>query len=174
MEFTLVYQGRLPANGSPKEKQKIRRIFHSQLKELFKHTPYNLDPPPSRSIRRVGNYTFFPLVTERRREIAELNIMMLRPEPSGYIVSKGGDIDNRLKTLLDSLRMPDKNQIPKNDVVAKGEDPVFCLLEDDSLISKLSVSTDHLLQLSKDKSFVNLMIRVHIKRIEPEWENIFA
>ncbi len=58
MEFTLVYQGRVPANGSPKEKQKIRRIFHSQLKELFKHTPYNLDPPPSRSIRRVGNYTF--------------------------------------------------------------------------------------------------------------------
>jgi len=39
MEFTLVYQGQLTANGSIKDKQNIRREFHKQLAELWKQEP---------------------------------------------------------------------------------------------------------------------------------------
>jgi integrase len=52
---------------------------------------------------------------------------------------KSGDIDGRLKTIFDALRMP-KNldetarQKPQDD-----EDPFFCLLEDDKLISEIRV-----------------------------------
>jgi hypothetical protein len=30
MDFTLVYQGDLKANGNAKQKQEIRRVFHPQ------------------------------------------------------------------------------------------------------------------------------------------------
>lgn len=39
MEFTLVYQGVLRANGTPINKQRIRRKFHGQLKELWNQPP---------------------------------------------------------------------------------------------------------------------------------------
>jgi hypothetical protein len=31
---------------------------------------------------------------------------LLWPQPAGAIISQGGDIDNRLKTLFDSLKVP--------------------------------------------------------------------
>ena len=36
MEFTLVYDGRLRANGNPKSKQQTRRVAHAQFKQLCK------------------------------------------------------------------------------------------------------------------------------------------
>lgn len=34
MEFTLVYQGIINANGNAKQKHKIRRAFHTPIKSL--------------------------------------------------------------------------------------------------------------------------------------------
>lgn len=168
MEFTLVYKGELKANGSPEHKQKVRRIIHRQLREWWGQTLFkDLKNPSGNLTKKVGNFRFFPVVTETRREIAELCITMLRPEPLGCIISHGGDIDNRLKTLLDSLRMPKVvSEIPPNDFPSKDEDPFFCLLGDDKLITKISVSTDRLLEPGIQKSIVYLLIHVKIKQIE--------
>ena len=55
-----------------------------------------------------------------------------------------GDIDNRLKTLFDSLRMPQHDsELPPGCKHRGG--PFFCLLEDDSLITKLTVNTSQIL-----------------------------
>ena len=188
MEFTLVYQGKLKANGEIKEKQCLRRIFHRQLKQLWETNifksvgnRYFLDDNPPKGntsiIQKVGKFRFAPLVTQRLHLYAELSIIMLRPEPAGAIITQGGDIDNRLKTLFDSLRMPkNEGEIPKNDSPEeKDENPFFCLLEDDKLVTKLSVDTDQLLEPLEStdvRAFVNLMIHVKIKATVLTFENI--
>ncbi len=166
MNFTLTYDGNLKANGDIKLKQKIRREFHCQLQELWKGSSINPSDPKSKNLKTtIGKFTFFPLVSAGRNEVAELQIIMLRPgQPPGYIIGEGGDIDNRLKTLFDSLKMPKyNNEIPLDDKPAESEDPFFCLLEDDILITNLSVATDRLLEPGKSKSHVKIIIRVQIK-----------
>ena len=168
MNFTLTYDGNLKANGSPKHKQEIRREFHRQLQELWKGSSIDLSDSKSKNLKMtIGEFTFFPLVSDGRNEVAELQIIMLRPgQGPGYIIGHGGDIDNRLKTLFDSLRMPkDNNEISPDDKPAESEDPFFCLLQDDILIANLSVATDRLLEPVKSESYVKLIIRVQIKKV---------
>jgi hypothetical protein len=191
MEFTLVYQGPLKSNGSVKEKQSIRRELHKQLAELWKQEPLaghvkdknillehivvdgNPAIDPGAVIQEIGNFSFLPLVCTKLNLVAELNITFLRPEPPGQIVTQCGDIDNRLKTLFDALRMPkNPSEIPKGDVPDAGENPFFCLLEDDNLIVKISVTTDRLLTACDDSSFVNLLIAVRIKLTKMSWNNM--
>jgi len=177
MEFRLIYKGPLKADGNPVVKQELRRSFHKQLQQLWKQPPlvrcgppdghFLDDNPPDTSlsiIEKVDAFRFAPLVTSRLYLIAELDIIMLRREPPGLIVTQGGDIDNRLKTLLDSLRMPkDTSEIPTGDSPQEGEDPFFCLLEDDNLITRVAVETDRLLEPYDNLSLVNLMINVKTK-----------
>ena len=40
-----------------------------------------------------------------------------------------------------------KNEIPGNDLPDEGENPFFCLLEDDILIADLSVANDRFLEV---------------------------
>ena len=97
---------------------------------------------------------------------------MLRPEAPGGLVTQGGDIDNRLKTLLDSLTMPRHlNALPKQSQPAADQQPFFCLLEDDNLIAALSVQTEQLLEPVEDKSEVDLTIRVRPRTVANLWGN---
>ena len=191
MEFTLVYQGPLKANGSIKDKQNIRRKFHMQLAELWKQEPLSShmqdnhvllknivtdDMPPSNSIsiiQKIDDFQFIPLVSSKLSLIAELDITFLRPEPPGCIVTQGGDIDNRLKTLFDDFRMPkESKEIPRDDSPKPNENPFYCLLEDDNLITKIAVRTDRLLKQCNDSSFVELLITVQTKLTKMTWDNM--
>lgn len=82
-------------------------------------------------------------------------------DPPGSLISSW-DMDNWLKTLFDTLRMPtNKDEVsgpPRDD-----EKPFFVLLEDDRLITHLSVETDTLLQRVRetwDDNHVRLLISV--------------
>ena len=177
MNFTLTYDGDLfPKKQANKKdikhayithKQEIRRVFHCQLKEFWNSSPIDLTKKESKSmLKKIGDYHFFPIVPTDHNEIAELEIIMLRPgQGPGSIIAEGGDIDNRLKTLFDSLTIPKKSEIPPDDKPEKSEDPFYCLLEDDVLIANLSVATDRLLKPDKPKSYVKLIIRVQIKHV---------
>jgi hypothetical protein len=112
MEFRLVYEGPLKANGSTTAKHIIRQVVHSQLQELIdrkamEHMKQMIEQKKS-SITRlsVGPYTFIPLISEKLDHVAELHITFLTPEEPGRVITQGGDLDNRLKTLLDALRCP--------------------------------------------------------------------
>lgn len=182
MEFTLLYDGPLKANGSPKDKQEIRRVIHSQMKILWQQIPLvdyhkNLkENPPKGStsiLRKTGPFTFAPLINTGFRLVAELNIIFLRPETPGSIITQGGDIDNRMKTLFDALRMPKvESEIPSGDLPNSDENPFFCLLEDDNLITSVSIKTHRLLQESPNDAHVHLLIGVKTKPIVATWENI--
>jgi hypothetical protein len=61
-------------------------------------------------------------------------------------VISAGDLDNRIKTLIDTLRKPQNaNELRGHETPSAGEDPFFCLLEDDDLVTGLTVETDMLL-----------------------------
>lgn len=121
----------------------------------------------------VGDNTFAALVHPYLRLYCELDILVLRPETPGSIVSKFGDIDNQLKTLFDAMRKPiDISEVPVSWIPEADEQPLHCLMEDDKLITRVSVETDRLLIPSVDPLHVSLTIRVQIRGSAATWGNL--
>lgn len=118
---------------------------------------------------RAG-YNFVPLVTEDMVLRCSLDILLLRPGDQKHIYRQG-DIDGQLKTLFDALRIPANAAEMGGDSVVPGEDenPFFCLLEDDRLITEVHVVTDELLLLPNHKevkandSFVIIDVKLNHK-----------
>lgn len=96
--------------------------------------------------------------------------------PGVPLIHSGGDIDNRLKVLLDALRIPAEcSEIPDGTKKEADEDPYFfCLLEDDVLITDLAVTTDTLLTpcTSEAENDVQLVIKVKIKPVDFSFDNL--
>jgi len=168
MEFTLFYQGKLKAKRDINNKQFIRREFHNQFLTLWGYDEMRRMKDgfikyEFKEQWQIKGFKFLPLVTNYNKNVVQLNIFILWPEPPGSIVINRGDIDNRLKTLLDALRIPhNADEIPKRDFPGENETPFYCLLEDDKLISKVSITTAHLLYpLEPDevKLFINIKVK---------------
>jgi hypothetical protein len=112
-------------------------------------------------------YRFAPLVCEEFWLLCSLDILFLRRDfPAGVI--SAGDLDNRIKTLIDALRMPKgANELKGYEAPALGEDPFFCLLEDDDLVTGLTVETGMLLDQPSEgdggAARVKLVISVELK-----------
>ncbi|MFL6759621.1 hypothetical protein [Sphingomonas sp.] len=175
MQFRLTYEGPLLSDttkgekvaGRAKHKQEIRKAFHPQLRRLWqvhpilsqelgdiadanflitesKAIPHKIDDLAANFPR--NGYNFVPLVTRAIGLHCALDILFLRNEAPGNILHKG-DIDNRVKTLVDGLKMPrSQGEMGGYDAPSDDEKPFFCLLEDDSLITRFSVEADTLLQ----------------------------
>lgn len=113
-----------------------------------------------------NGFNFVPLVTKEEALRCSLDILFLRVEEKNYIL-QGGDIDGRLKTLFDGLRMQlDPNETPPRIVAETHENPFFCLLENDDLISEVRVNSSQLLMLPGateiDQADVFLQITVRL------------
>jgi hypothetical protein len=125
-------------------------------------------------LNKVGAFTFAPLISERLKISAELDVIFLRPEAPGTLITQSGDIDNRLKTLFDALRMAKiDSEIPNGDFPKENENPFFCVLEDDSLITKVTVKTDRLLVDTPSDNYVHLLITIKTKIVVGTFTNIF-
>jgi hypothetical protein len=94
---------------------------------------------------RAG-YNFVPLVTEDMALRCSIDITLLRPEEK-KLIFEAGDIDGQLKTLFDALRMPKNADETSGIAPNEDEDPFFCLLEDDRLVTEVRVNTDTMLLL---------------------------
>lgn len=195
MHLTLTYRGPLHAQSSGdsrrEEKQDVRRQFHKQILDLWE-THLALDGIIAKwrtlnkadQIRNgdndfvtaydIGRFRFVPLVTKRSFLCCELDILFLRKEPAGYIIDReSGDIDNRLKVLFDALRMPKEQEIPDKDWPYVNENPFFCLLEDDALITGFRIETDRLLYPPPTSDAeVALVIRTKIKIVKLTYANM--
>ncbi len=86
--------------------------------------------------------SYIPLVRTSLDLNCYLNILFLRHEDPGALVLQGGDLDNRIKTLFDALRKPDAEIAAK---YPQHYNPLYCLMESDTLISGFDVDTDRLL-----------------------------
>lgn len=167
MEFRLVYDGPLKSNRGRDDKHALRKVFHSQLRELLDrkamaHVKKLIAARgPNATLIEVGPYTFAPLITEKLSQVASLHITLLTPEEPGRAITQGGDLDNRLKTLLDALRAPKvEGEIPTGSMPAADETPFYCMLEDDALLNGISVTSDRLLRPNENPSNVVLVIHV--------------
>ncbi len=185
MHFVLHYRGPLKANGKPEHKHAIRVHFHEQLKRLWEQAPLNehgsvFTPKTSEGdwclLRPIGPFVFVPLVAAELHAVAQLKVTLLRPEAPGALITQGGDIDNRLKTLFDALSVPPHdNQLPAGVQPSGNQVPYFfCLLEDDNLVTSVSVKTVQLLEPVQDRSLVDAQIEVitRVTRItmgNPNW-----
>jgi hypothetical protein len=176
VRFRLIYSGQLlgASRGDTRaqHKHEIRKSLSPQLQRLWKtkqhlrryavqqgfyflnSTGQAIDSSPDKGeeqgyqagIRSLSETwsrkesKFVPLVTSEICVRCRVDILFLRPEEKNYIL-QGGDLDNRLKTLFDAFRVPaDTDQV-------SDQNTWFVLLEDDSLISEVSIVTDNLLLL---------------------------
>ena len=181
MRLVLHYRGTLRANGNPAHKHDLRQHFHVQLKQLWTQRPLSEQPrllePRGRAgdyclLRPLGAFAFAPLVTAEMNVVAELHVILLRPEQPGGLITQGGDIDNRLKTLFDALTMPrHENALPVGTIPGHDETPFFCLLEDDSLIIAVSLRTEQLLEPAEESSLVDVSIGVRTCVTRPTMGN---
>ena len=200
MEFKLIYQGQLLGasrnDTRALHKHRVRKQFHTQIARLWKDHPVlaemlitdsNFEVEQSREgsiVKEVtlrdrlarkfkrGNYRFVPIVTEDLLLACSLDILMLRRDRSG-IIKGGGDIDNRLKTLFDALRIPDVTD-GLDEHPSDGEDPFYCLLQDDALITQVTVTTAQLLtptSIDEPQNHVVLVVGVRIMPIGVDMRN---
>lgn len=169
MKFRLTYEGPLMGsdggNTRARHKHEIRKRFHPQLMRLWELRPIlargiawrreSGHPYPSpqdlrknqlaRENERFG-YQFVPLILEELQVLCAINVLFLRPGLPGSLM-RSADLDARLKTLFDALRIPkNQSELGGYDTPGEGEIPFYCLLEDDKLVSHVSIETDVLLE----------------------------
>jgi hypothetical protein len=183
LEFTLTYSGKIKGSKRKVEdKHALRLAFHRQLSKLWSQQPLAgsqvLIPTQKTpgvegaiTVKKLANFTFIPLVTQQLYLFAELDIFLLRPEQRGVLIRHGGDIDARLKTILDGLRVPTSEQeLPKDTQPSAAQSPFYCLLEDDSLVTSVAVSVAQNLDASAMDD-VTAFIKVTIKKFRDAWNN---
>ncbi|MCQ2574732.1 MAG: hypothetical protein MJ156_01330 [Alphaproteobacteria bacterium] len=185
MKFKLIYAGDIFTN--PKKRAQhisdIRMQFHPQLKKLVQLQPWNnltkyMMPNATKSpitTRHIGGIDWNPIITPNLKMIAELDVLLMHPEIVGVPRS---DIDNRIKTIMDGLRCPqNEHEIGENTPHDIG--PIYTLLDDDHLVTKITVNTSHLLSenifpenIPHSPDSVFILIDVNVRVTEGTLENL--
>jgi hypothetical protein len=129
-------------------------------------------------VAEMCGYGWTPLITRTNGLVCELSILLKRrSDPGELIVSgnDGGDLDNRLKILFDALRMPlSEREVPGN-MWGPGSDDrqrvdLVVLLEDDSLISKVTIEARRLNTVPKPDQrddYAEVDVQATVKCLHP-------
>jgi hypothetical protein len=126
---------------------------------------------------RAG-YELVPVVVPEFALQCSLDILLLRPEEDRFIFEQG-DIDGQVKTLFDALRIPNSPDETAGATPEPDEHPLFCLLQDDKLISEVKVTTDQLLMLPHEREvrantcFVTIHVRLNHRDVRT-YDNYFG
>jgi len=162
VKFRLVYDGELPSEqrSTAFTKHTIRKQLHPQLKALWEQDPLlsHIGRDTLSGTQKIDlladdfamcGYRFVPLVRQIAYTACRLDILVLLRDEPFSVFSGGsrnaGDLDNRIKTLIDGLRMPRQCSELAGEPPAAGENPFFCLLDDDRLVYEFTVRSDRLL-----------------------------
>ena len=197
MKFRLTYEGRVLASGNSKtrspDKHLIRQHFSPQIEYLWQKHPalnelterkfYDLSsaqeginwPHPeegnSTYLKLLGEQYFrhghrwLPLITPEMKVKCSTDILLLRPNGLNTNVINQGDIDGQLKTLFDALAIP-RSPSGLDDNCSQ---PIYTLLEDDSLIHKVNLETDTILSEHTDANYAQVVITVTLTPIVGNW-----
>jgi hypothetical protein len=160
----------------------IRKEIHPQMKRLWAHSPLSrrkdwIRERPDKEgdvaiLEDRDGRQFVPLITDKAALYCKIEVLFLRTERPGNLIGEGGDIDNRLKTLFDALRVPGRDQVQnlRPDINNDGN-PLFCVVRDDSLITAVGVDTDRLLT-SEEPHDMRVIVRVQVLATELTWGNM--
>lgn len=196
VEFRLVYRGPLratqrdPAAGTNQKaahwqlKHEMRLQFHRQLLSVWENHPLlrikrgedlsALNTADLANSYRIPPWSFVPLVTSELQVVCGLEIVLLRRDHPGSSVWSG-DMDNRVKTLIDALEVPDAHCGYSSDIpLDKACSPLYCLLEEDKLLSRVSVETDRLHDYpdGADLSYAEIQMKVSVTPLNVTMLNI--
>ncbi|MHA1540512.1 MAG: hypothetical protein ACTSXL_00870 [Alphaproteobacteria bacterium] len=176
MKFKLIYRGEVKIH--PKKRAQhihaIRKQLSSQLEKLLEIPPYSKikdfmtgkGQKKKDIARHMQGIDFIPVISPSLHLLAELDVQLLHPELLG---TPRADIDNRMKTLLDGLRRPqNQHEIPES---AEKGGKFFVLLDDDSLVTKLSVNTSHWLNATNPEDLL-VIITVNIRASKGTIDNL--
>ena len=127
---------------------------------------------------RINGFTFLPLARKGLFLRCSLDVLFLRREKPGRVFMRG-DIDNRLKTLFDALRMPFPAQEIGQETPGQDENPFYVLLEEDDMVADVSVTTDRLLDFPSEHQYTSeyavLVINVKLQATQRgEWWHVFS
>lgn len=123
------------------------------------------------SSTNINGFEFLPLIRESIGLVCALDIIFLRKGPKGKVY-QGGDLDNRIKTLLDALRMPLVDEVQEFNDPTNPTALTYCLLENGDRVTGLNVKTGQLLSRSgADESEVRLIIDVDARVTHPRAYN---
>lgn len=174
VKFSLTYDGELLSANDKRSrltnKNQIRFELAAQLWRIYVAGDFRRFQLDHETIPDAGcdyhGIGFAPLLTRKMNAACSLDIRFMRNEQPGQIVH-GGDLDNRLKTLLDALRVPTHDNEVQPQLMPEwmGKDgpPIcVCLLEDDSLITDLAVHTSTIMT-PLPKNHVRLVIDVEFR-----------
>jgi hypothetical protein len=177
VQFRLTYRGELRGRGSarPQHINALRLHFHRQLKRLWDVPPLNAKvyrrwlerqriEDEYGVLERRGDHRFVSIVSAGNDLLCSLHVTFLRPSSPGDLVH-GGDLDNRLKTLLDALRIPDVSLVPAGWTPSDEETPLHCLMSDDNLLTGIAIESDRLLEPPTPdiKAELEVYIVIHVK-----------
>jgi len=189
MDFRLIYRGSLkatqrdPVPGSVQRsahwqlKHRMRREFHRQLKTIWNINKVLLDKKDDDGsilginrlalAHQVPPWSFVPLVTSELQMLCGLDFLLLRRDHPGSSVWSG-DMDNRIKTLIDALEVPDEQSGYGADIPIESDyNPMFCLVQSDKLVTSLSVETARLLDAPPEADTSYAEVHIHV-RLRPE------
>jgi hypothetical protein len=182
VKFSLTYDGELLSatdkHSRVQNKNKIRFDLAEQLWPVYCQANFSRFQLDDQTIVDAGcgfhDIAFAPILTRKMNASCSLAIKFMRNEHPGQIVHEG-DMDNRLKTLFDALRLPGNDDEVLLDLVppryrkvapdAPTPDVCICLLEDDSLITDLSVATV-VIMTPLPKNHVRLVIDVEFRPLD--------
>jgi len=164
LKFTLYYRGPIGSNKIA-HKHAIRRQFHEQMKELWEQhkglaslsdlnrkTRHKKVPQISSNNRNGDSYNWLYLIGPAHGISCSLEITLLKRGAYGKILRHGGDLDNKLKTLIDALKAPRHKEEHPDGPPMDDENPYFCVMEDDNFIDSIKIKTDRLLATSASNS----------------------
>jgi hypothetical protein len=168
LRFRLFYRGQLPSGAGRTKtefKHYLRGQLHPQVRAVWEGERVFRDHevvaegsadeyPKLPILRTVAGRSFIPLASMRLSCLVEIDCLLLAAEPHGAIVSGAGDIDNRIKTLIDALRMPTPDEMARAAPPDGLPEPCYCLMDDDKIVRHLSVTADRLLDPERETDAV--------------------
>ena len=176
MRFTLTYQGPLPPNGKARDKKVIREYLGPQIEQLWDKEEFRLGeselaPAPTKTIH---GRRYIPLVGLGTHIEVDLNVLLLRQDNPASLIVSGGDLDNRLKTLFDALQTPASAQECGEDPASGEEErlPVYTMVEDDRLITGLTVRSERWLTTTENSNEVLVILDVTLRVTKVTWGNM--
>ena len=93
--------------------------------------------------------------------------MLVNHQP-GSVLTTAGDLDNRIKGIVDALKVPDKNSFNDGLKPARKQCPV--LMEDDSMVTELRVRSEWWTGgASLPENHADIRIEVYISTSNPNY-----
>ncbi|WP_224705097.1 hypothetical protein [Devosia aquimaris] len=179
MEIILTFEGRIPAQRSDMGLiWEMRSAFSEQLRKVWGKAPFdvlkrwedtNFSAGAPKFIRSTGGHTFVPIYARSVGVGVDLDITLLTGMPDQKPVLSAGDLDNRIKRIIDGLRIPKGHGELLAELPPAGR--WYCLLEDDDAVLSLQARLGAYLG-SDDPSVSFAVIRVRPHAIAVTQSNL--